>query len=132
MPEKLEETRRKAMLYFHKKSDSLIPTVKLRLKNPSKPYIFGHLTILDFLFYEESFYQVFLFGNLEEKNCKLFQTINSIFGTDLNCVKDKNAVYLRVMREFKERFEKEPFYVNNKEKLESFTVISPSMSHFAK
>ena len=45
-----------------------------------------------------------LFGNLEEKNCKILETINSIFGTELSNIKDKSTLYMRVMREFKENF----------------------------
>ncbi len=58
-----------------------------------------------------------LFGNLEEKNCSLLEAINSIFNTKLNNVKDKNSLYLHVMKQFKESFENEPFYLKNREKL---------------
>lgn len=92
------------MLYSHKESGSLVPTVTLKLRNPHQRYIFSHITVLDFLFYETSFYQINLFGNLEEKKCKILETINSIFGTDLRCGKDKETILLRVMREFKESF----------------------------
>lgn len=53
------------MKHHHEKSGSSIQMVKLKLKNPTKKYIFGHITVLDFLLFEESFYQVNVFGNLE-------------------------------------------------------------------
>jgi hypothetical protein len=43
---------------------------------------------------------------MQEKNCIILETINSIFGTELKYVKEKNSVYLQVMREFKDSFEK--------------------------
>lgn len=53
----------------HEQSGSSIQMVKLKLKNPTQRYIFGHITVLDLLLFEESFYQINLFGNMEEKNC---------------------------------------------------------------
>lgn len=63
-PHKKEEIRQALMNHLHDKSGSSIQITKLRLKNPNQRYIFGHITVLDFLFYEESFYQVNMFGNL--------------------------------------------------------------------
>lgn len=85
-------------------SGSLIPTIKLKIRNQKQRYIFGHITVLDFLFYEECFYQINLFGNLEEKNCAILTTINSVFNTHLNNYKDKYSIYLKVMKEFKDSF----------------------------
>lgn len=36
------------------------------------------------------------------------------------------------MREFKDSFEKEPFYAENKEKLESYSLYCPIISVFTK
>ncbi len=94
------------MHYSHRESGSLIQTATLKMKNPQMKYVFDHITILDFLFYEEAFYQINLFGNMQEKNCIILETINSIFGTELKYVKEKSSVYLQVMREFKDSFEK--------------------------
>lgn len=110
----------------------MLQTAKLKAKNPHQKFIFNHITILDFLFYEESFYQINLFGNLEKKNCKILETINSIFGTELTDIKDKSVVYLRLMREFKENFEKDKFYIGNKDKIESYSVITPCMNNVAR
>ena len=103
-PSQKENIRKQAMLLFHKESGSLIQTVKLKLRNPQNKYVLSNLTIVDFLFYEESFYQINLFGNLEEKNCKFLDTINSIFGTGLSNIKETSTTYLKTMREFKENF----------------------------
>lgn len=120
------------MKQSHEQSGSSIQMVKLKLKNPNKRYIFGHITVLDFLLFEESFYQINLFGNMEEKNCGILETINCIFQTDLYHYKKLHSLYLKVMREFKDSFEKEHFYVENKEKLESYGLHCPIISAFTK
>lgn len=120
------------MKQCHDQSGSSIQMVKLKLKNPNQKYIFGHITVLDFLFFEESFYQLNLFGNLEEKNCSVLQTINCIFSSEFYHYKSQNSLYLRVMREFKENFEKESFYVENREKLESYGLYCPITSVFTR
>lgn len=89
------------MLCSHKNSGSLVQMITLKMKNINSRYVLNHITILDFLFYELSFYQVNLFGNLEEQNCKFLETINSILGTDLNNIKNQSSIYLKTMRLFK-------------------------------
>ena len=88
------------MLYSPKNSGSIVQLATLKMKNMNSKYVLSHITILDFMFYELSFYQVNLFGNLEEQNCKILETINSILGTDLNNIKNKSSVYLKTMRLF--------------------------------
>ncbi len=36
------------------------------------------------------------------------------------------------MREFKENFEKDKFYIGNKDKIESYSVITPCMNNVAR
>ena len=52
------------MLKYQELSGTIVQMTLLKLKNQSKQYIFNHITVLDFLFYEESFYYINIFGNL--------------------------------------------------------------------
>ena len=66
----------------------------------TKSYILGHFTILDIVFYEGCFYAINMFGDMKEVYPEFVK---------LEC--------------FKIRFEKEDFFVNNKEKLESYPIL---------
>ena len=52
------------MNFFLKESGALKQMITLKSKNSQQRYIFSHITILDFLFYEDCFYQINSFGNL--------------------------------------------------------------------
>ena len=51
-PENKEKIRKIVMERSHELSESVVPLVRLKLKNPNLKYIFGHITLLDFLLFE--------------------------------------------------------------------------------
>ena len=78
----------------------LISMVKLYIE--SGTFLFGYMTILDFVFYESCFY----FANIY---------------TDI--AKKKYPIYIA----YKNFFEKTDLYKNNKERIEKYSVLMPEL-----
>jgi len=81
LPKQKEEIRKEYMTKSIKNSGCLEQLIKLKMNNPNQDYIFGHLTVLDFLLHDGAFYLINLFGSLEEKECPIYEKLNSILGT---------------------------------------------------
>lgn len=71
----------------------------------SGTFLFGHLTVLDFIFYDHCFY---------------FQNFYRDIG-----VKKRFPVYFA----YKNFFEKSDFFLQHSEKLQSYSIIMPELNH---
>lgn len=84
-------------------------------------YILGNITILDFFFIESALYMVGFFGSPHRVHSEM------LMGWDqerTHILQKPNVYYLKVMRDYLNNMRTEPFYVKNKEYLESFSIRS--------
>jgi hypothetical protein len=88
-------------------------------------YVFGDLTILDFLFLESCIYMLGGFDRVDgvEHETKLHKRRRK--SSCDSSVEPELLLCLRVMRNFLARITAEPFYIRNKKYLESFSILSP-------
>ena len=88
----------------------------------------GDLTLLDFMFMETCQALLGVFNNLDTKTCCAITCIKEFFsGGQQNEIKG-TLKYLRIMRNYVKLLSCQPFYDQNRDFLESFTMLCCSFS----
>lgn len=90
----------------------------------------GSITLLDFLFLESCHYMLGMFNSIDEKRlCPITHLLRDFF-TEPNDPPPAEFKHLDTMRAFVSFVYTLPFYANNREYLESFSIISDMCASF--
>ena len=87
----------------------------------AQSFLLGDITVVDFMFLETCQAVLGCFNNIDSKDCCAITCIKEFFSSDAGDNK-KNYKYLRVMRSYLQLGQCQPFYEQNREHLEGFSM----------
>jgi hypothetical protein len=99
----------------------------LERQNSEECFVLGSLTILDFLFLESCHYMLGMFHNIDERRRCPINRLRELF----SCKPEKlpeELKHLDTMRAYVNFLTKMPFYADNREYLESFSILCASFT----
>jgi hypothetical protein len=89
-------------------------------------FIFGEITLIDFIFIETCHDMLGMFNNLDQRvKCTFTQLINFFSGESQDIA---HIEHLETMRAYLDFMHSQPFYCENSDSLESHTIICPSFT----
>jgi hypothetical protein len=98
----------------------------LREQGSGGNFVFGEITLIDFICVEVCHDMLGMFNNLDQRGKCAFTQIMSFFSKESQDI--SYMEHLDTMRAYLEHMHAQPFYDDNRESLESHTIICPNFT----